>query len=147
MYFVSRPREEVATAIQYHVKLHPHRSPVKVLLEHSVLLVFMCTLIGAAAQILLKLGANQLVNSNPLRMLLNPWVFSGYALYGISTCLLILALRKGHLSLLYPVISLTYVWVALLSLLIFREAMNAPKVIGLAIVVTGVGILGRDARA
>jgi len=120
---------------------------VKVLLEHSVLLVFMCTLIGAAAQILLKLGANQLVNSNPLRMLLNPWVFSGYALYGISTCLLILALRKGHLSLLYPVISLTYVWVALLSLLIFREAMNAPKVIGLAIVVTGVGILGRDARA
>ena len=93
-------------AIQYDEKLHAERSPWKIMLEHSVLLVFMCTLIGAAAQILLKIGATQLTSSNPFRMLMNPWLFSGYALYGISTVLLILALRKGQLSLLYPVISL-----------------------------------------
>lgn len=117
------------------------------MLEHSVLLVFLCTLLGATAQVLLKIGATQLASANPLRMLMNPWIFCGYALYGLSTGLLILALRKGQLSLLYPVISLTYVWVAILSLIIFRESMNPYKVIGLSIVVAGVAVLGRDARA
>ena len=41
-------------AIQYDENLHAERSPLKVMLEHSVLLVFLCTLIGAAAQILLE---------------------------------------------------------------------------------------------
>lgn len=133
--------------IQYDEVLHAERSPLKVMLEHSVLLVFLCTLIGATAQILLKIGANQLIGSNPIRMLMNPWIFAGYALYGMSTGFLILALRKGQLSLLYPVISLTYVWVTILSLIIFRESMNPYKVIGLAVVMAGVAILGRDARA
>ena len=109
--------------------------------------MFLCTLLGAAAQILLKIGATQLVSANPLRMLMNPWLFSGYALYGLSTGLLILALRKGQLSLLYPVISLTYVWVTILSLIIFRESMNPYKIIGLSVVVAGVAVLGRDASA
>jgi multidrug transporter EmrE-like cation transporter len=112
-----------------------------------VLLVFLCTLIGAAAQILLKIGANQLASSNPLKMLLNPWLFSGYALYGMSTILLILALRKGQLSVLYPVIALTYVWVTILSIMIFRESMNVYKALGLSVVVAGVAVLGRDSRS
>lgn len=107
----------------------------------------MCTLIGAAAQVFLKIGATQLTSPNPIKMLLNPWLFSGYALYGMSTGLLILALRKGQLSLLYPVISLTYVWVTMLSLVIFRETMNVYKALGLAVVVAGVAVLGRDSRA
>ena len=135
------------TAIQYDVRLLDERPALRVLLEHSVLLVFLCTIIGAAAQILLKIGAQQLVSSNPIKMLMNPWLFCGYGLYGLSTVLLILALRKGQLSLLYPVISLTYVWVTILSLLIFKEAMNVYKAVGLAIVVAGVGILGRDSRS
>ncbi|HYP05894.1 MAG TPA: EamA family transporter [Bryobacteraceae bacterium] len=123
------------------------RSRIKALLEHSVLLVFLCTVIGAAAQILLKMGANQLSSSNPVKMLLNPWVFSGYALYGISTGLLILALRKGQLSVLYPVIALTYVWVTILSIAIFKESLNPYKVVGLSVVVAGVAVLGRDSNA
>ncbi|HYI96966.1 MAG TPA: hypothetical protein VEX68_25710 [Bryobacteraceae bacterium] len=115
--------------------------------EHPVLLVFLCTVLGAAAQVLLKIGATQLVKVNPLSMLANPWLFCGYSLYGLSTALLILALRKGQLSLLYPVISLTYVWVTVLSLILFKETMNVYKAVGLAIVVAGVAVLGRDARA
>jgi uncharacterized membrane protein len=134
-------------AVRYDDKLQAQRSPLKAMLEHSVLLVFLCTLNGAAAQILLKLGATQLVSSNPLRMLMNPYVFSGYAMYGVNTGMLILALRKGHLSLLYPIISLTYVWVAILSYLIFKEEINPYKALGIAIIVAGVAVLGRDAHA
>jgi multidrug transporter EmrE-like cation transporter len=109
--------------------------------------VFLCTLLGAGAQILLKMGANQLASSNPIKMLMNPWLFGGYALYGISTMLLILALRKGQLSVLYPVIALTYVWVTILSIAIFKESMNVYKAVGLAVVVAGVAVLGRDSRS
>jgi uncharacterized membrane protein len=135
------------TAIQYDDYLPVSRSQIKFLAEHSVLLVFLCTLVGAVAQILLKMGATQLSSSNPIKMLLNPWLFSGYSLYGISTVLLILALRKGQLSVLYPVIALTYVWVMILSIMIFQERMNVFKAIGLSIVVAGVTVLGRDSRA
>lgn len=74
----------------------------------------------------------------------NPYLFTGYALYGISAVLLILALRHAELSILYPVLSLTYVWVAILSVVLFQEPMPALRVLGIATVVTGVAILGRS---
>jgi multidrug transporter EmrE-like cation transporter len=143
----SKVRAGAVTAIRYDEYLPVSRSHIKFLAEHSVLLVFLCTLVGAAAQILLKIGATQLAGPNPIKMLMNPWLFAGYALYGISTVLLILALRKGQLSVLYPVIALTYVWVTVLSIMIFQERMNVYKAIGLSIVVAGVAVLGRDSRA
>jgi drug/metabolite transporter (DMT)-like permease len=117
------------------------------LADRSVLLVFSCTLIGAAAQVFFKLGATSIDKPTPVEVLLNPALLGGYCLYGISTILLVLALRRGQLSLLYPVISLTYVWVTILSILIFRESLNAYKAVGLTVVVAGVAVLGRDTRS
>jgi multidrug transporter EmrE-like cation transporter len=114
--------------------------------RQSVALVFGCTTFGAAAQILIKFGANMLTGSSPLAMLANVPLMAGYSLYGISTVLLVLALRDGELSILYPVISLTYVWVAFLSLIFFKESMNPYKLLGVLIIVLGVAILGRDKK-
>ncbi len=111
--------------------------------RQSVALVFLCTVFGAAAQVLIKYGANGLASGSPLEMLTNVPLVSGYSLYGISTILLVLALRDGELSILYPVISLTYVWVTLLSLYFFREKVNLYKLIGVAVVVAGVALIGR----
>ena len=77
-------------------------------------------------------------------MLTNVPLFAGYCLYGLSTLLLVLALRDGELSLLYPVIALTYVWVTVLSFVMFHETVNPFKMAGIAIIVTGVVILGRS---
>ncbi len=74
----------------------------------------------------------------------NPYLFAGYSLYGISAILLILALRRGELSILYPVIALTYVWVAILSVFIFHEQMPPMRIAGIATVVLGVAVLGRS---
>lgn len=134
-------------SFRYHEGLHPiDHSAARALLDRSVLLVFCCTLIGAAAQVFFKLGAGELSKPNPVQMLTNPVLLSGYVLYGLSTVLLVLALRRGQLSILYPVISLTYVWVTILSILIFKESMNLFKVLGLSIVVAGVAVLGRNSR-
>ena len=114
--------------------------------RQSVGLVFGCTIFGAAAQILIKTGANMLTGSSPLAMITNMPLVAGYSLYGISTVFLVLALRDGQLSILYPVISLTYVWVAFLSLLFFKESMNPWKLLGVLTIVAGVTVLGRDKK-
>jgi drug/metabolite transporter (DMT)-like permease len=127
--------------------LHLSERATRALHDRSILLVFLCTLIGASAQIFFKLGAEQIAKPTPIQILLNPSLFLGYALYGISTALLVLALRKGQLSILYPIISLTYVWVTLLSMIIFKETLNISKLVGLAIVVAGVAVLGKGAKS
>ena len=72
-----------------------------------------------------------------------PSLFAGYALYGINTVLLVLALRHGELSILYPIITLTYVWVTGLSVYFFHDSVNMVKSLGIAVIIAGVAILGR----
>jgi drug/metabolite transporter (DMT)-like permease len=112
----------------------------------AVGLVFCCTIIGAAAQLLLKTGANQLSHPNPLGIITNWNLLAGLSLYGVSTLLLVLALRDSELSLVWPVIALTYVWVTLLSVIVFHERVVPIKLAGIAIIVAGVAVLGRGQK-
>ena len=57
---------------------------------------------------------------------------------------MILALRHGELSVLYPLISLSYVWVAILSVLIFHETMTPIRIAGILTIIGGVATLGRS---
>jgi multidrug transporter EmrE-like cation transporter len=102
-----------------------------------------CTFLGAAGQVLIKLGAAQLGGSaSPVAMITNPLLLGGYVLYGLMTVLFVLALRDEELSILYPIIALTYVWVTGLSVWLFRETFNLAKGVGVATIVAGVSILG-----
>ncbi len=114
--------------------------------RQSVALVSLCTLLGAAGQILIKMGANTLKGSNPWAMLTNLPILEGYALYGVMTLLFIYALRDEELSFVYPIISLSYVWVAGLSAWFFHDKINGLKGAGIAAIVAGVFVLGKDAR-
>jgi len=120
--------------------------------RRSFLLVVCCTIIGAAAQVLIKkgagaLGANSTMLQTALAMVLTPALFAGYSMYGISTILLVLALRHGQLSLLYPVFAMTYVWVTILSVVVFHESMNPYKIAGIVTIVAGIAVLGREQPA
>jgi multidrug transporter EmrE-like cation transporter len=120
--------------------------------RRSFLLVVCCTIIGAAAQVLIKKGASAL-GGNPtmvqtaVAMVMTPALFAGYSMYGISTILLVLALRHGQLSLLYPVFAMTYVWVTILSVVVFHESMNPYKLAGIVTIVAGIAVLGREQPA
>ncbi|HLK22341.1 MAG TPA: hypothetical protein VKT81_25515 [Bryobacteraceae bacterium] len=123
--------------------------------RRAVLIVIFCTLIVGVAQYLIKLGANQLAahHSNHggsvslttavMGIFTNPSIFSGYCLYAVFTVLFVIALRDGELSILYPLISLGYVWVAIIGVLAFHESMNPLKLTGIAIIMAGVAVLGR----
>jgi uncharacterized membrane protein len=117
--------------------------------RQPVLLVFGCTILGAAAQILMKNGAKELADLGRVTLpglLTNLPLMSGFVLYGLSALLLVIALKDGELSLLYPVIALTYVWVAILSLVVIHEQINAWKWFGIALIVAGVAVIGKGGR-
>jgi drug/metabolite transporter (DMT)-like permease len=112
----------------------------------QIAIVAGCTVLGAAAQILFKLGLQRMPHLSLLGVLFNLPMMTGLSLYGIFTLLLVLALRDGELSTLYPIISLTYVWVTFLSVLLFGESMNPFKALGVATIVVGVGLLGKGGK-
>lgn len=119
--------------------------------RRSVLLVFCCTLIGAAAQVLIKTGAGSL-GANPslvqtaIGILTTLPLFIGYSMYGVSMVLLVLALKDGELSAVYPVFALTFVWVTILSITVFHEKLNSWKIAGIVMIVFGVATLGRGKK-
>ena len=116
----------------------------------GIALVVICTALGAAGQILIKIGADRLVHPTLLTTFLSfftvPPLFAGYCLYALMTVIFIFALKDGELSILYPIISLTYVWVAGLSRWFFHDTLNWQKLAGIVIIVTGVAVLGKDAH-
>jgi drug/metabolite transporter (DMT)-like permease len=60
----------------------------------------------------------------------------------VFTVLFVYALRHGELSILYPLIALSYVWVTITGVMAFHEMMSPLKVAGLVIIVAGVAVLG-----
>jgi multidrug transporter EmrE-like cation transporter len=120
----------------------PARTAAASARRRALLLVCCCTVSGAAAQLLLKIGMSHFAPTLPA-ILKNAPLLAGYALYGINTLLLVLALREGELSMLYPIIALTYVWVTLLSYTLLNEPPNLFKNIGITTIVMGVAVLGR----
>ena len=112
----------------------------------AMALVFLCTLSGAAAQVLIKYGTNHLTQEGLLGYLSNLPLIAGLLLYGVNTVLMVLALRQGHLSVLYPIIALTYVWVTILSPMFFVDHLNVFKGAGVALIVAGVSLIGVGSR-
>jgi drug/metabolite transporter (DMT)-like permease len=114
--------------------------------RQSVLIVLCCTLLVAISQYLIKLGANRLSHAGVMSTVIGiftiPPLFAGYCLYGVFTVLFVYALRNGELSILYPLIALSYVWVTITGVMAFHEPMNALKISGLAVIVAGVAVLG-----
>jgi drug/metabolite transporter (DMT)-like permease len=118
--------------------------------RQALLMVVLCTVLGAVGQILIKFGADALHQhglwATLLAMATNLPLLAGYALYGVMTVLFVFALKDGELSVLFPIISLTYVWVAGLSAWIFHDNLNWAKIVGILTIVAGVGVLGTESR-
>jgi multidrug transporter EmrE-like cation transporter len=117
-------------------------------------MVLGCTVFAAASQVLMKFGATHPMpgfiagdTSTWLPFLVallgNYQLVLGYVVQSGNALLLILALREGELSMLYPIIALTYVWVNLLAMYFFHDRMNVWKAGGIALVIGGVALLGR----
>jgi len=116
--------------------------------RNALVMVACATLIQLVAQLLIKegashLGANPTLADTARGMFTVLPLFGGYALYGLFTIVMVLALKHGELSMLYPVMALSYVWVAIVSVVWLKEPINAAEIAGIAAIVGGVAVLGR----
>lgn len=109
-----------------------------------MLLVLVASFIGSFGAVFLKSGSAKLRIG--LRHFINPRLALGVAMYLISTIFFIVAIRDGELTVLYPLVSLGYVWTLLWSRLFFKEPFTRFKFVGLALILTGVFFIGLGNR-
>jgi multidrug transporter EmrE-like cation transporter len=110
-----------------------------------MLLVFLASFLGSFGAVYLKSGAGRL--HRELRTLVFNWRLAlGVAFYLLSSFFFVLALRKGELTVLYPMVSLGYIWTLLWSRLFFKEAVTRTKVVGIGLVLTGIVLLSLGGR-
>jgi uncharacterized membrane protein len=107
----------------------------------AVGIVIFATFIGAFGALSLKYGANKITRKNKLSFINLKLIF-GLFLYGISSIFFLIGLKYGDLSVLYPITSLSYIWISLLSIKLLHEKMNFFKWLGIAAILVGVSFIG-----
>lgn len=106
----------------------------------SILLVLMASFIGSFGAVFLKSGASRL--HRELKTLFLNWRLAvGVSLYLFSFVFYYLGVRKGELSILYPMVSLGYLWTLLWSRLFFGEPFSSRKVGGILLIIGGIVVL------
>ena len=110
----------------------------------SILLVVLGSFIGSFGAVFLKLGSSKLRHG--LMQIFNIRLAAGAAMYLLSTCFFIVALQKGELSVLFPLVSLGYVWTMVWSRIFFGEPFTRDKFLGLALILIGVSFIGMGNR-
>lgn len=69
------------------------------------------------------------------------YVLLGLTLYGCGALLMILALRYGELSILYPMMSIGYVLSLILGTVVLGERISLLRFMGIAIIILGLFFL------
>lgn len=114
--------------------------------RRAVGLVLLSTVFTSSGQIFLKKGANQLALDFISLLKNNPLVL-GCVLYGVGAIMLIVSLKYGELSVLYPLYALNFIWVSVLSPKFFpSDSMNVVKWLGVFFVIAGVSFIGLGSR-
>jgi len=107
----------------------------------AIIIVIFSTICFACAQLFYKLGSAKL-SLNFIALLTNYPLYIGVFLYGISGILLIIALKKGELSVIHPFYGLSFVWVLLLSSIVLHESITINNIIGVCSIIAGVIFIG-----
>lgn len=118
-------------------------------------IVLIGVLLNAAAQLMLKAGANHIgavelqVQSVALaarEAALSGPIIGGLACYVVSVAFWIIALTRVDVSLAYPMLSIGYVVNAIAAYALFGEALTPLRIAGILVIVLGVFLLAGSAH-
>lgn len=111
----------------------------------AALLVLFVTFLTSSAQLLWKKGSATLT-FDILGVITNYYIIGGILLYAVGGTLIILSLRGGEVTVLYPIIATSYIWVSFLSIMFLNENMNLFKWIGIASIIAGIISIGYGSK-
>ncbi len=110
-----------------------------------IALIFISAIMASVGAVFLKKGAKhfnlRVSRKFIFEMMKNYQLLIGIIMYALSSVFFILALRLGELSVVYPLTSLTYIFVCLLSIYFLNEKMNKYKWAGIAFILIGVVLI------
>lgn len=81
--------------------------------------------------------------SGIIKMIFNPFIFAGLAIYVIATILWFYILSNAELSTAYPMQSLCYIFAAIVGLVLFKENVSLVKWMGLILISAGALLVSR----
>jgi len=103
---------------------------------YAILLMIVCTFFTSVAQVLYKAGAIRLpeiITNYPLLL--------GMLLYILGAVILVVALKFGEVTVLFPIIATSFIWVSIFSRIIFSETINAYKWMGIIAIFAGITVI------
>ena len=109
------------------------------------MLVFAASFIGSIGAVCLK-WASEHLNRNLVSLVTNWRLAGGIMLYVISSLFYLKGIKRGELTILYPMVSLGYVWTLFWSRLFFGEPFTRGKFAGLGLIILGIVMLALGKR-
>lgn len=105
----------------------------------TIMLVVISSVLGATGVLFFKLGSGKV--SFKIKDWLTNWrVIIGIFLYVAALGFLIAALKMAELSIVYPMYSLSYFWVALFSQTLLKEKVRIINWIGVFLIIGGIAL-------
>lgn len=107
-----------------------------------LIIVGFCAVLGSIGQLAFKKGSDALDFKNLLTGL-NIWLITGLLLYGLATLGYIVSLKYLNLTTAYPIISLSYLSVMILSLIFLHEKVSIFNISGSLLLIIAVYLMVR----
>jgi len=109
----------------------------------SIVFFLTAALLGALGQYLYKSGAD-LAGPTLASYLVNVRLLGGVICYLAVMVLFVAAFKKGgSLTVLYPIYATTFIWAAVLALLVYGTPIKAINVAGMGLLVIGMYLMGK----
>jgi drug/metabolite transporter (DMT)-like permease len=106
----------------------------------AIVVVLIAAFFGALGQYYFKLAADKLsgLRKNPLQLFVNFYLYAAIFLYGLATLMTLIVLPLGELSVLYPLVASSFIWVIIIAKFKLGEQINTWKILGVLSIIVGV---------
>jgi multidrug transporter EmrE-like cation transporter len=109
----------------------------------SIVFFLAAAFLGALGQYLYKSGAD-LASGTISSYIVNPRLLGGVVCYIAVMVLFVAAFKKGGaLTVLYPIYASTFIWAALLALLVYGTPIKPINIAGMGLLVAGMYLMGK----
>lgn len=109
----------------------------------SIIFFLIASFLGALGQYLYKSGAD-LAGGSVGSYVLNPRLLSGVVCYVAVMVLFVAAFKKGGaLTVLYPIYATTFIWAALIALVVYGTPIKPVNIVGMSLLVIGMYLMGK----
>ena len=109
----------------------------------SILYFLLASLLGALGQYLYKSGADT-SDGTLMGYVGNLRILGGVVCYIAVMVLFVAAFKKGgSLTVLYPVYATTFIWAALLALIVFSTPIKPVNILGMLLLICGMYLMGK----